>query len=244
MQPESSPPVTKTCTKCQRELPADCFYPRRGRCSGLDAECKQCKKKRARDYRLAHLDEQRAVSRRWKQTHPERARELHDNWISLHPERQRHYAAAYYARHPDRCIASTLASRAKDPEKARVRDRRYVDEHRQERSDYARKYRAEHLDSFRAWASKRRATKRSAPDAGLSNADTDAAQLRRQRRRCYLCGQKIIGRNWHRDHIVPLSRDGTSDGPWNIIIACPTCNVRKHNKLPHEWSDAPILRLC
>lgn len=38
------------------------------------------------------------------------------------------------------------------------------------------------------------------------------------------------------DHVVPLSRGGADDAE-NIVISCPTCNLHKHNKLPHEWLE-------
>jgi 5-methylcytosine-specific restriction endonuclease McrA len=36
--------------------------------------------------------------------------------------------------------------------------------------------------------------------------------------------------------VVPLSRGG-SNGPENIVIACPTCNLAKKDKMPHEWPE-------
>jgi 5-methylcytosine-specific restriction endonuclease McrA len=37
--------------------------------------------------------------------------------------------------------------------------------------------------------------------------------------------------------VIPLDRGG-SNGPENIVIACPECNHSKHNKLPHEWNGS------
>ena len=42
-----------------------------------------------------------------------------------------------------------------------------------------------------------------------------------------------------RDHLVPLSRGGTSD--WtNVVTACSTCNTRKGNHLPEECGMHPL----
>lgn len=38
------------------------------------------------------------------------------------------------------------------------------------------------------------------------------------------------------DHVVPLVKGG-SNGPDNLVIACSTCNLRKNDKLPHEWPE-------
>lgn len=67
--------------------------------------------------------------------------------------------------------------------------------------------------------------------------------LKRQHRRCYYasCGHaKFERRNgkyiYHIEHIVPLSRGG-SNSISNIVLACPTCNLKKHDKLPHEFPE-------
>src|SRR5258708_3846856 len=57
-------------------------------------------------------------------------------------------------------------------------------------------------------------------------------QYNAQKGRCYWCGKKT--KAYHVDHVIPLSRGG-SNGPENIVIACPTCNTKRQNKLPHEW---------
>lgn len=53
-----------------------------------------------------------------------------------------------------------------------------------------------------------------------------------QNGKCYYCEQNLA--EYHVDHYIPLSRGG-SNGPENLVIACPHCNVSKNNKLPGEW---------
>lgn len=47
---------------------------------------------------------------------------------------------------------------------------------------------------------------------------------------CFYCGKKL-GRSIHVDHFIPWSfvKD---DKIWNFVLACPTCNERKNNKVP------------
>lgn len=59
-------------------------------------------------------------------------------------------------------------------------------------------------------------------------------QLTRQKGRCYWCGQKLL--KYHVDHVIPLARGG-SNGPDNLVIACPTCNLKRGAKLPHEFFE-------
>lgn len=39
---------------------------------------------------------------------------------------------------------------------------------------------------------------------------------------------------WHEDHVVPISRGGTSL-PRNLVLACMRCNLEKADRLPSEW---------
>ncbi len=58
-------------------------------------------------------------------------------------------------------------------------------------------------------------------------------QLKTQNHKCWWC-LKTFDDIYHIDHRIPLSRGG-SNGAGNIVIACPSCNLSKSNKLPSEW---------
>lgn len=47
---------------------------------------------------------------------------------------------------------------------------------------------------------------------------------------CFYCGKKLTTKI-HVDHFIPWSfvKD---DKIWNFVLACPTCNTRKNNKIP------------
>lgn len=81
------------------------------------------------------------------------------------------------------------------------------------------------------WAHRRRARKLTA--GGTHNATDIQRQGAVQKWRCWWCGEDCKD-SYHIDHMVPLSRGG-HNGPGNIVIACPHCNLSKHDKLPHEW---------
>lgn len=51
---------------------------------------------------------------------------------------------------------------------------------------------------------------------------------------CFHCKADLSVLGFHRDHWIPLSKGGTN---WieNIRLLCPSCNMEKHDKLPHEW---------
>jgi 5-methylcytosine-specific restriction endonuclease McrA len=69
---------------------------------------------------------------------------------------------------------------------------------------------------------------------GSHTADDIEAIYASQKGRCYWC-QERVGKDYHVDHRIPMSRGGTNN-PDNIVIACPHCNQSKKDKLPHEWA--------
>lgn len=55
----------------------------------------------------------------------------------------------------------------------------------------------------------------------------------RDRNRCQYCGKVFAQRDLNLEHVVPLSRGGTST--WtNVVTACIACNTRKDNRTPAE----------
>ena len=110
--------------------------------------------------------------------------------------------------------------RDRNPEKVRaIRKRKYL-------KDY---------DKILAYNRLRKARELNAPGE-LTEEDVQK-QYQRQKGKCYYCGKKLgkRRRDYHADHIVPLTREGSTNHPDNIVIACPHCNDSKCNRLPHEW---------
>jgi 5-methylcytosine-specific restriction endonuclease McrA len=57
----------------------------------------------------------------------------------------------------------------------------------------------------------------------------------RDKNRCQYCGQVFQQRELNLDHIIPISRGGTSC--WeNVVCACISCNTKKGDRLPSEAS--------
>ena len=135
-------------------------------------------------------------------------------------------------RHRDKRLAAQRASYEAHREECAERARHYRAEHPEECAERARRYRAEHPEETRARNRNRRALEAGSP--GDHTATDVRAQYLRQHGRCYWCGEKV-GRGYHVDHVIPLSPGG-SNGPENIVIACPVCNLSKRDKLPMDWN--------
>jgi hypothetical protein len=61
----------------------------------------------------------------------------------------------------------------------------------------------------------------------------NAYLFRRDQYLCMYCGGEFGADNLSRDHILPVSRNGT-DSWTNVVTACKRCNHRKANHTPEE----------
>ena len=84
---------------------------------------------------------------------------------------------------------------------------------------------------YAAYSRNRRAKK--IGNGGVHTAADIKAQYDRQRGKCFYCGRDV-GDNYHVDHVVPLALGG-SNGPENLVIACPECNGKKRAKHPMDF---------
>lgn len=55
--------IEKTCSKCNRELPLDCFYKTSGMSGSYFSRCKECTKEDVRKNRLKNIDYYRSYDR-------------------------------------------------------------------------------------------------------------------------------------------------------------------------------------
>lgn len=134
-----------------------------------------------------------------------------------------------------------------DPDDLREAARRWQAEHpetgrawRLNNPERVREYRSRNYHKYReariANSSKARA-KRMAAEGDWNSHDVYLI-IKSQSGKCYYCDNKVGhgGVPWHVDHFIPLSRGGTNY-PENLVVACASCNLRKHNKMP--WEFAP-----
>ena len=173
-----------------------------------------------------------ARHRRQRDLNPEAHRESVRRYRRNHPGGSAEYDRQRYQ---EKGVAIRQRSRewyARNREHAQEYSRRWREEHPDQACEASREYRLSHLDAYAAYASNRRARERGA--CGSHSASDVADQLRRQRRRCFWCDGLLRG-FYHADHVVPLALGG-SDGPENIVIACPRCNQTKSAKHPMDFA--------
>lgn len=176
-----------------------------------------------------------------------------------------HYQRLFRTTCPEKTAENNRRYNAKNHTKVVAQRRRYYADHREEihqqrasrreeMVEYDRLYRATHRDERRAYnaaydaAHPGEATARwrnyKARRRGASGSHTVAdvlAQYARQKGRCFW-GRKAnpecavsLKSGYHIDHVTPLVKKG-SNGTENIVLSCPSCNLRKAAKHPMDFA--------
>ena len=149
-----------------------------------------------------------------------------------HREGKAEYNAAYREAHREDIAKLKVKYREEHRAEIAISRKAYRAAHRQEIAASFSVWQKSNLDKCRSYNNKRRAHR-----AGNGGSHT-AQEVRRQGCvqgwLCWWCGNDCKD-EWHEDHLIPLSRGGHNDIT-NIVISCPTCNLKKHNKTPDEFA--------
>lgn len=212
------------------------FYKARG--NSLRSRCKCCTDAQNRKWKAEHPEYeqwQREYDRAKYWEDPVKHAEKNKQWRTKNLEYNRQRTRDYYHANKDKERARHSRWRKERPEVRRASMRRFLNNH----PDYRKKKDAEYskrpkyIEIRRAASRRRKARKRGAIGTFTT---ADIRQIyEMQKGRCWYC-QCDISEGYHIDHRIPLSRGGTN-WPNNLVLTCPHCNLSKHNKLPHEWSD-------
>ena len=121
--------------------------------------------------------------------------------------------------------------RAENTDRVRESSRAYRAANQGKERERRRTWSATNPEKDRAYERNRRARKRNAPGAHTAADIFDL--LNQTGGHCAYCGTECAD-DYHVDHMIPLSRGG-SNGPENLCIACPSCNLRKNAKTAEEF---------
>lgn len=211
--------------------------------------------------KLGHIDERQTVN--WTCRECVRVKSLAR--YSANPEAARARQNTYYRDHKERIAETNAASRARNADKIKVRKkadyerdknkpefqqrlRQYTEQNRDHKREYDRRYRAANADRLeqvksawrivnadliRAVKSSYKARRRSQEAIGDSSRSI-AEWVESVKKVCYWCSKKCAD-EYHIDHYHPLSKGGEHRVS-NLVIACPTCNLRKNAKDPLEFA--------
>ena len=190
------------------------MWPRRS-----EEHKKAVKRECNRRWAAANPEKAKASGVKWRETHREQKKADNARWAAENPEKARESQRRWWAKQDQGLAAAyTAAWRERHPERAKESQRRFW------ASAAGRMLRRVH-------ASLRRARARSSP--GQYTRDDVMFCLTLQGWRCFYCLASLYDA-FEVDHMTPLSRGG-SNGPENIVCACPSCNVHKYTKTAAEF---------
>jgi len=204
--------LTKRCVKCGDIKDRGAFRKSANRKDGLQAYCKICSTAIDANYRATHKNEISARNADYRASHRDE--------IAIRD-------AAYYASHREKIM---IYRETRQKERSTYRAAYYA-ANREKQAAYDETYRRSNPDKTRAKKNRRRARKRG--NGGTHTAGDIKRQYDCQRGVCWWCGRDCKD-DYHVDHLIPLAKGGHNN-PSNIVISCPTCNLSKSDKLPHEF---------
>lgn len=226
----------KRCTKCGEWKPAtrEHFTPNKDGALGLRPDCKECRNRAAKtpEYRQFHREYDRKRYNDHRDEHHKARRKYYVTREQTESGRERTALREAGLRRCADC--KTIYPNTTEYFPARHKDSDLVISYcRTCSSKRVSAYCKAHPEVVQKRNRRRYAIKRGAV-GDYTQADVDA-QLKCQKHRCYYCHEKL-SKTYHVDHVIPLSRGG-SNGPENIVLACPHCNCAKNDRMPHEWAE-------
>lgn len=245
----SSSVHTKQCKKCREFKPAtiEYFYADK-KSGGLENSCRACRLQAMRDRyhnpplaapklpeghkQCSKCGEVKTLQEFYKKTDHGDGHTTHCKVCISSSNR------AYHATRPETVRVKAKAYRVEHGETARVRSRDWYSQNHHRAVKARRIYYSKNRAKFLLAGQLRRARLAAIPGRHTLS---DIEHMRAiQQGRCAYCGR--LGQKLHVEHIIPITRLGSSDDPWNLCLACPRCNSSKHNKLLSEWTDRWYLR--
>lgn len=131
---------------------------------------------------------------------------------------------------PEKANAALRADYAKDPQKWKARHEAWLaNGGREKKAAITAEWKRRNRDRLRAIEAKRRAA---ALSGGVHTIEDVRAQMEAQNGLCFYCSEPLT--KYHVEHKTPICRGG-SNGPENIVCACPPCNANKGRLTADEY---------
>jgi len=198
-------------------------------------------RRKQREWTRQNYQRRRANWRRYVERHREEVRQRGLAWYYRNAESESKKAKVYYQNNKGKIKQRHAKYRKNNKEKTRKRHQKYNREHRKENLNRSRKHRAANRDLYNMYANRRRVLTLNAP--GFHTVDEWNMVKRAFNYTCPKCGRGELEIKLTRDHIVPLTVDGTSDDIFNIQPLCQSCNSSKSTQTINYYTQAILNKL-
>ena len=230
-------PPELVCSRCGLSKPAttDFFTPRPDATRGFSYPCRECLRKRERERYWANkfIGPLPNPNPSGRISCTKCGTEYPETLEFFGPDNAKRNGLGSWCRQCLRDLArARQAARRSDPEERKVVQ---AEKQRYARSPRGRAKKREHS---RTYNHRRRQWGKSIP--WLWNDDYWKSIKFFWGFQCAYCGRGDT--DLHQDHVVPISSpDCPGTVPWNIVPACPTCNLSKGGKNLEEWADRGVV---
>lgn len=245
----------KECKKCgvNKSINDDNFPKSKTSKDGFINECKECKSRYAKQYRIKNREELlKKKSERYYNNH-ELNKEKRRQYYQDNKEEFRLYGIEYRKNNPEVIRERDRRYRINNIEELAIKAKVYADNNREHLQEYKRKHR---LANIKEITEKERIYRLENPDVGRMAGQRYRAKMNKLPYnltnkqwgnilndfggKCAYCGMteeehlKEWNERLHQDHFIALDSGGeyTAD---NIIPACRSCNSRKSNRSFFDW---------
>ena len=205
-------------------LPAtsEFFHKRSRNSDGCQSRCKRCNNASGKQWYADNQERHLELGRKWATANPERRKKIKRKYYEAHSESIREYSREYYKANAEQCRDASLRWYRANLEWAKKNHREWC---------------SVNLEKTRVYKHRRRAA-----EGSFTKEEVDTL-LESQWYECAYCGADLLERSYHLDHIVPVSKGGTSYIE-NIAAACPSCNLSKGAKDLDEWLSERKVPMC
>jgi 5-methylcytosine-specific restriction endonuclease McrA len=188
-------------------------------------------------------DKAKAAHKRWRENNPQNVKDIYAAWVTKNGDKRNAKRRQNYVPKPRK--------RGRDPDAPKRAGKRWREKNREFDKERAAKWRLENPELAKAVAKKwrsvpknkeillakenRRRARKNRGGGSYTPADIKEIFFA-QKGRCAFCRMRL-GKDRHIDHIVPLSKGGTSNRQ-NLQLLCKPCNLSKGSKDQIEFMQA------
>jgi hypothetical protein len=213
----------KVCKRCNIEFEDDKFSKCSANKDGLQRWCRECSKKRKKE---------------WDRENIEHVRKYSTEYHNIHNEYEKLYSKEYRQKNLERCKEYDKnhyqLNKEREKEYARRRGPYYYLLNKDIIKEKVMKYQANNKDRVRSYKLKNKILRKNKLKNGINDYTTDQwlECIEYFNHKCVYCGIKTNVLT--QDHIIPLIKDGGHTKN-NIVPSCFSCNSSKNDKDLKTW---------